>query len=216
MTNSDPTPIPPQLLSRCRQLAPKRALTFSESLTIAQHQARYLRELLDVSTAAMPLDWVPQLPKLTVEVVPAYKLGEGTSGLTTRKDGRYLIAVNKNTSRSHRRFTLCHELKHLIDYPYARIWHAGLGRGDPESESYRVERIADHFAAHLLMPTNLVKRAWGRGLQDPRTLSRVFDVSEEAMRIRLDNLGLTGDDELPAATYFRRANLDHSYLIPAA
>lgn len=78
MTNSDPTPIPPQLLSRCRQLAPKRALTFSESLTIAQHQARYLRELLDVSTAAMPLDWVPQLPKLTVEVVPAYKLGEGT------------------------------------------------------------------------------------------------------------------------------------------
>src|SRR5689334_19007077 len=125
----------------------------------------------------MPLDWVPDLPRLTVEVIPAYKLGEGTSGLTTRKDGRYFIAINKNKSRAHRRFTLCHELKHLLDYPYARILHAGLGYGDQGAQEYRVERIADHFAAHLLMPTSLVKRTWGRGLQDPRALSRLFAVS---------------------------------------
>jgi Zn-dependent peptidase ImmA (M78 family) len=207
-----PTPIPPQLLSHVRQLAPKRALTFSESLTVAQHQAGRLRELLDIRAAAMPLDWVPDIPKLTVQVVPAYKLGEETSGLTTRQDGRYFIAINKNKSRAHRRFTLCHELKHLIDYPYARILHAGLGHGDPESQEYRIERIADHFAAHLLMPTTLMKRAWGRGLQDPRMLSQVFEVSQEAMRIRLDNLGLTGDDELPAATYFRRSSIELAYL----
>jgi Zn-dependent peptidase ImmA (M78 family) len=41
----------------------------------------------------------------TVEVVPAYKLGEDTSGLTTYHEGQYLIAVNKNRSRTHRRFT---------------------------------------------------------------------------------------------------------------
>ena len=215
MTNTNQTPIPPQLLSHLRQLAPKRALTVSESMTVAQHQAGRLRELLGVVVPAMPLAWVPELPKLTVEVVPAYKLGEGTSGLTTRKDGRYLIAVNRNTSRTHRRFTLAHELKHLIDYPYARILHAGLGRGDPQSQDHRIERIADHFAAHLLMPTSLVKRAWGKGLQDSRTLSQIFEVSEEAMRIRLDNLGLTGDDELPVATYFRRPNLGPSYLTQA-
>jgi Zn-dependent peptidase ImmA (M78 family) len=185
-------------------------------MTIAQHHATRLRDLLDVATVAMPLDWVPELPKLTVEVVPAYKLGEETSGLTTQKDGRYLISVNKNTIRTHRRFTLCHELKHLIDYPYARIWHAGLGYGDPDSQDWRIERIADHFAAHLLMPTSLVKRAWGRGLQEPRTLARLFEVSEEAMRIRLDNLGLTNDDDLPIATYFRRSSLDPNYLTPIA
>ena len=216
MTNPSPTPIPSQLLSHLRQIAPKRALTFSESLTVAQHQAGRTRELLGISTAAIPLDWVPELPKLTVEVVPAYKLGEGTSGLTTRKAGSYLIAINKNKSRTHRRFTLCHELKHLIDYPYARILHAGLGYGDPDSQEYRIERIADHFAAHLLMPTNLVKRAWGHRLQDPRILCRLFEVSEEAMRIRLDNLGLTGDEELPAATYFRRSSLDIDFVALAA
>lgn len=188
----------------------------SESLTIAQLQAVRLRELLGVTTAAMPLDWVPELPRVIVQVVPAYKLDEGTSGLTTREAGQYLILVNKNRTRNHRRFTLAHELKHLVDYPYAPIWHAGLGYGDETSERNRIERIADHFAAHLLMPTSLVKRAWGRGLQEPRTLAQIFEVSEEAMRIRLDNLGLTGDDDLPAATYFRRANVDPSHLIPSA
>lgn len=216
MTHLSPTPIPPQLLSRVRHLAPKRALTVSESMTIAQHQAGYLRELLDITAPALPLDWVPELPKLTVEVVPAYKLAEHTSGLTVRKEGRYLIIINKNTARVHRRFTLCHELKHLIDYPYARIWHAGLGRGDQASQEWRIERIADHFAAHLLMPNSLVKRAWGRGIQEPRALSHLFEVSEEAMRIRLDNLGLTGDEKLPAATYFRRSSRSPNYLASAA
>lgn len=216
MTSPIATPIPPQLLSRLRQLAPKRALTFSESLTVAQHQATRLRELVDITAVAMPLDWVPKLPRLTVEVVPAHKFGESMSGLTTRKDGRYLIAVNKNTSRTHRRFTLCHEFKHLIDYPYARIWHAGLRYGDPGSQDWRIERIADHFAAHMLMPSGLVKRAWSRGLQEPRILSRLFEVSEEAMRIRLDNLGFTDNDEQPAATYFRRSSLGSRRLVSAA
>jgi hypothetical protein len=93
-------------LTRLRQLAPKRALTFSESLTVAIRQTTHLRELLGITAVAMPLDWVPELPKVTVEVVPAYRLDEGTSGLTKRENGRYLIAINKNRARSHRRFTL--------------------------------------------------------------------------------------------------------------
>lgn len=164
-----------------------------------------LRELLAITTPALPLDFVPELPKVSVKVVPAHQLGETTSGLTTRDNGQYLILVNKNRPRSHRRFTLCHELKHVIDYPYAPIWHAGLSYGDADSKDYRIERIADHFAAHLLMPTPLVKRAWVQGIQEPRALSDVFEMSPEAMRIRLDNLGLTDDDDLPAATYFRRS-----------
>ena len=211
----EPSP-PPQLLPHLRQLAPKRALTVGESLAIAQRQALAIRELLDIETPAMPLGWVSELSRVTLEVVPAYQLDDGTSGLTTRRDGRYLVRINKNRPRVHRRFTLAHELKHLIDYPYARIWHAGLGAGDAQTEQWRIEKIADHFAANLLMPSVLMKRAWTRGLQNPRTLAQVFEVSVEAMRIRLDDLGLTGDDELPAVTYFRRANSSLDYLRLAA
>jgi len=205
---SDPS-ISRQLLAHVRRLAPKRALTFAESLNVAQLQATTLRELLDIQAPAMPLGWVSELPHVRLEVVPAHTLDDGTSGLTTRQDGHYLVRVNKNRPRVHRRFTLAHELKHVIDYPYARLWHAGLGFGYLESQEYRIERIADAFAAQLLMPTMLVKRAWARGLQNPHTLAQVFEVSAEAMRIRLDTLGLTGDDDLPAATYFRRTYFDY-------
>src|SRR5262249_8481400 len=112
MSHTTEDPLPPQLLSHLRQLAPKRALTYSESITIAQYQAVRLRELLGVTPPAMPLGWVPELPKVTLKVIPAYQLGDGTSGLTTRENGHYLIAVNKNRPRVHRRFTLAHELKH--------------------------------------------------------------------------------------------------------
>ena len=205
---SEPNP-PPQLLPHLRQLAPKRALTVGESLVIAQRQALAIREWLDVQTPAMPLGWVSELPRVTLEVVPAHTLDDGTSGLTTRQNGQYLIRINKNRPRVHRRFTLAHEVKHLIDYPYARIWHAKLGSNESQEQSWRVEKTCDHFAANLLMPSMLVKKAWARGLQTPRTLAQVFEVSVEAIRIRLDDLGLTGEDDQPAATYFRRANFDY-------
>lgn len=208
--------VPPQLLAHLRRLAPNRALTMGESLVIAQRQALMLRELLGTETPAMPLGWVSELPHLRLEVVPAHTLDDGTSGLTTRRDGCYLVRINKNRPRVHRRWTLAHELKHVIDYPYARLWHAGLDFGDPESQPWRIERICDHFAANLLAPTMLVKRAWMRGLQNPRTLSQIFEVSAEAMRIRLETLGLTGDDDLPAATYFRRVKLGPNCLATTA
>jgi Zn-dependent peptidase ImmA (M78 family) len=209
MSHSPEPIVPPQLLAHLRQAVPKRALTVTESLAIAVRQAWAVRELLDIKTPAMPLGWVSELSRVTLEVVPAYQLDDSTSGLTTRQDGRYLIRINKNRPRVHRRFTLAHELKHVIDYPYARLWHAGLGYDDAQAQQYRIEKIADHFAANLLLPSMLVKRAWTLGLQSPRTLSAVFEVSMEAMRIRLDALGLTGDDGLPAATYFRRVNFDY-------
>jgi Zn-dependent peptidase ImmA (M78 family) len=53
------------------------------------------------------------------------------------------------------------------------------------------------------MPALHVKRAWTQGLQDVGLLASLFRVSEEAMRIRLENLGLTDEAERPAATYFR-------------
>lgn len=209
MSHAPEATLPPNLLPHLRQLAPKRALTVGESLVIAGRQALAIREWLDIQTPAMPLGWVSELPRVTLDVVPAHTLDDGTSGLTTRQDGRYLILINKNRPRVHRRFTLAHELKHLIDYPYARLWHAGLGHGDPQDQGWRIEKIADHFSANLLMPSMQVKRAWTRGLQNPRTLAQVFEVSAEAMRIRLDDLGLTSDDEQPSATYFRRANFDY-------
>jgi hypothetical protein len=194
--------IPRDLLTQLRRNMPRRALTYGEALIIAGRQATMLRTLLNVKSAAMPLGWVVSLPGLRLDVVPAYKLSDGTSGLTTRlKGGAYVIAVNKNRSHTHRRWTLCHELKHLIDFPYAETTYARLpGNG--------VERVCDDFAANLLIPKALIIKAWTNGLQDVPALAGLFQVSDEAMGIRLRNLGLLEDESRPIATYFRRTLLE--------
>lgn len=207
-TKSDELAVPDDLLRQVRKVVPKRALTYGESISVARVQAARLRQALGVDGTAMPLGWVEQVPNLRLDLLPAHQLGEGTSGLTTRaKDGDYVIAVNRNNSHSHRRFTLAHELKHLLDYPYAETLHERLGQGNEQLQERSVERICDHFAAYLLMPSMLVKRAWTTGFQELSVLAGLFQVSEEAMNIRLRALGFIEDERRPVATYFRRSAL---------
>lgn len=201
------------ILTQIRKLSPKRAQTYGESLTIAKLQALTARKLFGMSTSPKAsLEWVLRLPRVHVQLMAAHQIQEITrgdaSGFTTKTpDGQYLIAVNKNSSHTHRRFTLAHELKHLIDYPYARILHARLGQGNTHIQERQIERICDHFAAHFLVPSTLLKQAWTRGIQDIPALAALFTVSAEAMQIRLENEGFIDPDPRPIATYFRRSSL---------
>src|SRR6266487_5508709 len=120
------------IITQLRRLTPKRALTYGESLTVAKLQARTARTLLGMTSPALSLEWALSLPRVDVQLLPAHEVTEiakdNVSGFTTKtKHGNYLICVNKNTSHTHRRFTLAHELKHLIDYPYATLLHSKLG-----------------------------------------------------------------------------------------
>jgi Zn-dependent peptidase ImmA (M78 family) len=201
------------ILTQVRKLSPKRAQTYGESLTIAKLQALTARKLLGMSASPKAsLEWVLRLPRVRVQLMAAHQIQEITggdaSGFTTRTtDGRYLIAVNKNSSHTRRRFTLAHEVKHLLDYPYARILHAKLGQGSAQLRERQIERICDHFAAHFLVPSTLLKQAWARGIQDVPALAALFVVSVEAMQIRLENECFLDADPRPVATYFRRSTL---------
>ncbi|MCA1676093.1 MAG: ImmA/IrrE family metallo-endopeptidase, partial [Actinobacteria bacterium] len=143
-----------------------------------------------------------------VHVEPRHAM-HGVSGSTTFSKGRYLIVVNKNDAHTRRRFSLAHEWKHLLDYTASDMLYQQFGHGNTHQRERMIERIADHFAACLLMPRTWVKNAWTSGLQDIPALAGLFMVSEEAMRIRLIYLGLLDTHERPLRTYFRRmASLD--------
>lgn len=121
-------------------------------------------------------------------------LPPGVSGQITRfpgRDGdRYRIEVNRTDGYARRRFTLAHEIAHFLlhraflddELTDDRMYRSRLG--DPR------ERQANMLAAQLLMPANLVRLAWNAGARDTTTLARTFDVSEQAMEIRLRELGL--------------------------
>lgn len=170
-------------LASLRAVIPLRALEPGEALQIAELQAARLLELTDTTEA--PLDWttVAALPRLRIRRDPL-----PTSGMSFWDGHNWVIILNATEPLTRQRFTLLHEYKHIVDHAATDRLYPGSARRSAEDAA---EQAADYFAGCALMPKRLVKRAWGRGLQQPRDLARYFRVSERAIEVRLAQLGLS-------------------------
>ncbi len=89
-----------------------------------------------------------------------------------------VITVNASHARTRQRFTIAHELGHLI-----------LHRDTPDEHA---EREADQFASALLIPRTMLRSAFAVN-SDPEVLRRRFHVSREALWIALKDAGLDRD-----------------------
>lgn len=195
------------LLESLRALAPSRPLTYGESLQIARMQAAKLREWADShGVAEFPLGWLTTQKVIPVNFAPAHELHEESGMTTDLLDGRLQMYINEREPHVRQRFSLLHEFKHAIDFTNAATLHKSLGAGDDAMKGLQIELIANEFAAQVLMPASLVKRVWKR-TEDIALAASLFNVSREAMRVRLVKLGFI---ERPTATpraYFRRSSL---------
>jgi len=125
----------------------------------------------------------------TAEVVIDHRLDPG---LHPEAEGRY-------------RFTVAHEIGHwLLHAPDDDGGAGGAPLHRRRSEKDPLEWQADYFAACLLMPRDMVVPAWheeqrgaaaGAEATPTARLARRFAVSEQAMRIRLEDLQLAGGGE---------------------
>jgi Zn-dependent peptidase ImmA (M78 family) len=143
------------------------------------------------------------LPNIEVAVEPRHRIPR-LAGFTHLADGgRWLITVNKDETQGERRQTLAHEFKHILDHPAWGVAYAHLGFGDEDRHDRAIEDVCDHFAACMLMPHQLVRKAWLGGLRDPEALAEFFGVSEEAVVARAEYLGLGSEERRPIKSYFR-------------
>jgi Zn-dependent peptidase ImmA (M78 family) len=198
MSNTPLRQLPHNLLVELRRFIPSRRLRPHEHLKLAEIQAAELHKLLSQSGPAADLAWLTKLPTITVVMQPRYKM-DGLSGMSTFDDGQWVIGINKGNPHTRRRFTLCHEFKHILDADRDKITYAGL-------TDLQREQVADYFAACYLMPKLWLRRAWTSGIQDPEALAGLFNVSQPAMQKRLRYLGFIDDQpDRPLASYFRRA-----------
>jgi Zn-dependent peptidase ImmA (M78 family)/DNA-binding XRE family transcriptional regulator len=116
------------------------------------------------------------------------------SGLVVFVRHSPVIVVNTKEGDvpSRQRFTAAHELGHVL-LGHHDTFHVDLDRSDgfPSDYNWRQERSANDFAAALLMPAPLLRRDLENTLDpNPRKLARHYEVSEQAMSIRLSVLGL--------------------------
>ncbi len=123
-----------------------------------------------------PIDVERLATLLGFQIVEIQSAGDELSGLVSPR--HKIIGVNANHHPRRQRFTLAHELGHII------LNHPPEGRCSAR-EIALFNREADAFASELLVPTQLLRQLAGTRTYSPSVLSRLFDVSEEAMILRL-------------------------------
>lgn len=175
----------------------------------AQHRAMELLKRHHVT--APPVD-VESVATAEGARVRRQGLQDGTSGVLIRDQaGVVTIGVNALHHPNRQRFTIAHELGHFVlhgDQP--GVFVDGLMvhfRADRSSESSDPREIeANAFAAGLLMPEHFLRADLRGGTVDPlddaavRALALRYEVSQQALTIRLASLGLiAGLGAMPAS-----------------
>ena len=138
-------------------------------------------------------------------------LEANVSGFLVRRETGAFVGVNALHHRNRQRFTLAHELGHFIlhhDDPTIFVDDALIHfRGEDVTESSDIcEMEANAFAGALLMPEKMLRQDLAGRFIDAldesavRTLARRYEVSPQALTIRLMRVGLLGGVAPPRGT----------------
>lgn len=110
------------------------------------------------------------------------------SGAVQKSGDKYTIFVNEESSDEHARFAVAHELGHY--FLHMRDDTRGIVASFRRDNLPR-EIAANKFAAELLTPKNLLQEEYEKMvIPVAQTLARKCGVSNRAMRMRLNSLGL--------------------------
>lgn len=126
---------------------------------------------------------------------------DDVSGVSLFKDKRFAIIVNTTKPETRQHFTLGHELGHYFLHKTLLRKEQSIVDGDTwldgpnilyrvnGAENMLLELEANNFAGSLLMPADLVRRAWDV-THSIEECAALFRVSVVAMSVRLTRLGL--------------------------
>jgi predicted transcriptional regulator len=103
----------------------------------------------------------------------------------------HAIVLRGASSEHRRRFTIAHEIGHFVLHPQLLAPERG---GAVNAAGQSQEREADQFAAELLMPEPLVRQAVLEQGDDVGRIADRFDVSRQAMQVRLRSLAARRTD----------------------
>lgn len=112
-------------------------------------------------------------------VIEMGNLAEEIFGCSFVSNGVWRILVNRSLPDGAKRFTVLHELRHMVN-------------GEPGSfnrglEKNTEEKLANYFAACILMPARWFRKEWER-VGDVDKMAEIFGVSRAAVEVRLKTL----------------------------
>jgi Zn-dependent peptidase ImmA (M78 family) len=167
--------------------------------TLVQRSAEALLVKHGIESAPVPVDVIAAREGATIVYVEA---DSDLSGFLYRQGaGGTVIGVNRTESPPRRRFTIAHEIGHLLLHASQRV-HVDktatvFHRGPSSSQGVNEHEVeANLFAAELLMPRQMLEAdVRSKGYVDHgddaqvKDLAKRYGVSAQAMSIRLASLG---------------------------
>jgi len=174
----------PGVVAQLRHKVPLRPLLMSEALRLSELQAQRFLAMTGITEPAVPERVIAELPRLRVSRMSPFP----SSGASHWTSGQWLVVVNGSEPLTRQRFSLAHELKHIIDHRFVTLIYSNFPQRERPA---MIEQICDYFAGCLLMPRPWVKRVWCSQTQFLPELARTFGVSQAAMSVRLNQIGLT-------------------------
>ena len=126
-----------------------------------------------------------------------YPMSDRISGMCTKENDDIIICINSNTSYGRQRFTLAHELYHVLYEENMKRVVCDMSMNTNKSVS---EKEADQFASYLLMPYDALyeyesdKTKWN--LERIIDAQQFFQISHQAMLYRLVNDGLLNESDI--------------------
>lgn len=192
-------------LADLQGFAPPRPVSYGEAIQVARHEAMCFRRWMNaLDQPDLNLIWLFEQDAVPVSMVPPFQIGEQSGYTTDQVNGYVEVFINDSEPAVRQRFSLLHEWYHVIHFYDGGLLYSRLGGGDQELRRTQIELICNEFAGHALMPSHLVKRLWFRS-QDIHLVAGLFNVSLEAMRTRLQKMGLIGERPAQPEGYFRRS-----------
>ncbi|MFE9425304.1 ImmA/IrrE family metallo-endopeptidase [Kitasatospora sp. NPDC006697] len=170
---------------------------------LIEAKAEGLLQELGIHAAPVPVDRVAHHLGARIHLRPFDS--RDVSGMLFREDGKPpIIGVNALNGEKRQRFTIAHEIAHLVLHPgkpliLDRQVKVNFRDATSSTATDEEEMQANAFAAALLMPKFLVAERLHHHLErdahvaDVDIVKRIaadFDVSIQAMEYRLTNLGL--------------------------
>lgn len=161
----------------------------------AESKATEILKRFDVTEPPVPAENIARA--LGAQIT--YEAFEGEiSGMLLRDEDTLVIGVNSRHAPTRQRFTVAHEIGHILIHEGRPIFIDRFVRVNFRDGESGIEEIeANAFAAELLMPHKLIYAAADRALlkhpeytpeELARLLARQFEVSTAAMQYRLINL----------------------------
>ncbi len=139
------------------------------------------RLLIDCNIVELPVKIVKLCADLKI-TVKGYVSANDDDGYSCMIGGKPYIFVNNKAYEPRQRFTVAHELGHIL------LGHVGkyeLVNREPSSEDNPIEQAANIFASRLLAPACVL---WGCNVQSADDIVKLCHISKQAAEFRMERM----------------------------